>query len=500
MPIVEKVSPLTLGLCVALSALALIFYVGALSLLANLAGSDPAGNAYSQAYAAIALVALWVLLAIIVTIALAKGGAGWPVVTAAIVLIPASAIASMFAMGLLTNPNQPPYLWPIVIPASLPLLVLGFAFWTLLPGTRSILPAHIVVPTIWGAVFVLCLAVVPFNMMRDSAEEAIITARATTEADYEKLPADAGLPGLLPFMGALYGEREIELNKRVRALPTRQSDAEAMLARGEFPLRYLGQIDLDPTPSLCDRARAQLRHDVAPLVLKAGDTKPYATIAQKVSDAVAGMKWLVGHDCSCDAESLAWEQMANAYTDPNYDFYELKRLRDPEELGRILREYPERFSMLTPKASLKAWLSFADQEEYRDRALAGARMLPHRNADIVAMLNNRADPGAPWTAMTYLPQLELEATPELCRAALGQIDLSFSKVYRPKADDPRAYDELLDRLGGRGRQFAVLIWLAEHGCAAGATIGEAEGLIRSYQGSVQSAAMLAALGRLPRKQ
>lgn len=499
MAIVGKVSPVTLGLCVALGIFALILYAVALSLLSDLAGSDPAGNAYAQAYAAIALVALWVLLAIILTIALAKGDADWPVVTAAVILIPASAIASLFAMGLLTNPSQPPYLWPIVIPASLPVLVLGFAFWTLLPGMRSVLPAHIVVPAIWGAVLLLCVAVVPFNLMRESARETIAAARAKTEADYNKLPADAGLAQLLPFMGAFYGEKETELNRRVRSLPTRQSEAEAMLARGDFPLRYLGWLHLDPTPSLCEKARAQLRQNVAPLVLKPGETKPYTVIAQQVTDAVTAMKWLVGYDCSCDAESLAWEQMASAYSDPAFEFYELKRLREPQELGRILREYPERFSMLTPKASLSAWLNFAEEEEYRERAVAGARRLPHRNADIVAMLNNRSDEHRAWMAMTYLPQLDLEATPELCRAALTQINEAFAKVYRPKADDPRSYDELLGRLGGRGRPFAVLIWLAEHGCNVGPAIKDADELIRSYRRSAESDAMLASLARLPRK-
>lgn len=499
MTIVGKVSPVTLGLCVALGILALILYVGAVSLLSDMAGSDPAGNAYSQAYAAIALIALWVLLAIILTIALAKGAAGWPVVAAALILVPASAIVSLFAMGLLTNPNQTPYLWPIVIPAGLPLLVLGFAFWTLLPGMRSILPAHIVVPAIWGLVFVLCLAVIPFNMMRDSARETIAAARAKTEADYDKLPADAGLTQLLPFMDAFYGDRETELNKRVRSLPTRQSEAEAMLARGEFPLRYLGRLDLDPTPSLCEKARAQLRKDAVPLVLKPGESKPYTIIAQQVTDAVTAMKWLVGYDCSCDAEALAWEQMANAYTAPAFEFYELKRLRDPQELGRILREYPERFSMLTAKASLSAWLNFAEEEEYRERAVAGARTLPHRNADIVTMLNSRSDEHMAWMAMTYLPQLDLEATPELCGAALTQINEAFAKVYRPKPDDPRSYDELLGRLSGRGQHFSVLIWLAEHGCDVGSAIKDAEALIRSYRSSAESDAMLARLAGLSRK-
>ncbi len=499
MKIVGKVSPVTLGLCVALSTLALIVYAVMLSLLADLAGSDAAGNAYSQAYAAVAIIALWVLLAIILTIALAKGDAGWPVVTAAVILIPASAVASLFAMGLLTNPNQAPYLWPIVIPAGLPLLALALAFWMLLPGLRLTLPWPFGIPAICGAVIVLCLAIVPFNLIRDSARETIVAARAKMEAEYDKLPADAGLAQLLPFIGAFYGEKETELNRRVRSVPTRQSEAEAMLARGEFPLRMLNQLDLDPAPSLCDKARAQLRQDAAALALKPGQSNPYTVIAQRVSDAVTAMQWLVGHDCSCDAESLAWEQMANAYSGGNFDVIELKRLRDPKELGRAQREYPEKFSMLTPKASLKAWLSFADQKEYRDRALAGARTLPHRNADIVAMLNDRSDDHVPWLAMAYLPQLDLEPTPDLCRATLGQINEAFAKVYRPKADDPRSYDELLGRLSGHGQHFAVLIWLAEHGCDASTTIKDAEDLIRSYRRSAASEAMLASLARLPRK-
>src|SRR5204863_2486537 len=107
----------------------------------------------------------------------------------------------------------------------------------------------------------------------------------------------------------------------------------------------------------------QLRRDVEPLVLKTPNSKPYAAVAAQVSGALSAMKWLVGYDCACDAETLAWETMANAYVGTNFDVIELGRLRDPKELGRIVREYPERFSMLTPRAHLKAWLSFADQDD-----------------------------------------------------------------------------------------------------------------------------------------
>jgi hypothetical protein len=35
--------------------------------------------------------------------------------------------------------------------------------------------------------------------------------------------------------------------------------------------------------------------------------------------------------------------MANAYRNPEWELYELHDLRDPKELGRKLRETPERF-------------------------------------------------------------------------------------------------------------------------------------------------------------
>jgi hypothetical protein len=271
-----------------------------------------------------------------------------------------------------------------------------------------------------------------------------------------------------------------------------------MLARGDFPLRYLGTIDLDPTPALCETARQALRNAAARLVLKSGDSRPLDVIRQQVTDAVVAMNWLVGYDCSCDAESRAWEDMTKAYSGSSYDVVELARLRDPKELGRIVREYPARFSMLTPKAHLKAWLGFADEAEYHDRALAGARQLDHRTADAVEMLRNKSDISAPWRALRYLPSLDLEATPALCEAALAEVSGTMAKVYRPRPDDPRPYSELLDRLGRSG-PLPALIWLAEHGCNAESSLTDAEAMIRSYQASAESAQMLERLGRLHRK-
>ena len=72
-------------------------------------------------------------------------------------------------------------------------------------------------------------------------------------------------------------------------------------------------------------------------------------------------------------------------------------------------------------------------------------------------------------------------------------------IYRPTADDPRSYQELLDRMG-TGEPLAGLIWLARHGCAAADELSEADGLVRTYQDSQERAQMLTALGELRGKQ
>ena len=480
-----------------LSVLALLVYAIALATLSDLRGSDAAGNAYAQAFGAIEVIALWLLLAVIAIIAGVKGVMPVPAVLAAVLLVPASGFVTMEALELLSRPHEAPYLWPLVIPAAVPPLVVAYCFWALLPGLRAHLSASVAGAIAWGAIALLCLSIVPFGLARQHVIDEFNDARAKYAEDFAKLPTNAPLWDWVPFLNTPDNSRSGAAEDGIRKLARRQSDAEIMLDRGDFPLRYLGRFDLTPTPAICDKARALLRRQVATLVPKNPDSRPYSDVAQQVIDAVAAMKWLVGHDCSCDAESQAWQSMAEAYKDPTFDVVELRELRDPKELGRQVREYPERFSMLTPKAHLKAWLSFADQNEYHDQALAGARKLDHRTSDAIAMLTDKYDISAPWKVLKYLPVLDLETNARLCGAALAEVHGDFAKVLRPKADDPRPYSELLERLGAY-EPLTALVWLAGHGCEAEPELSEAEEVIQTYQDSPQRAWMLGTLEKLHR--
>jgi hypothetical protein len=211
------------------------------------------------------------------------------------------------------------------------------------------------------------------------------------------------------------------------------------------------------------------------------------------------MKWLVGLGCGVDAGSRAWEELARAYGGEDYVVADFVKLRDPAELGRVLDNYPPKFSMLTPKASLRAWLSFADDNDpHAAEALAGARKLSHRTSDAVAWLTHPTSDVDGAFLMRYLLQLDLEATPELCRAGLAWVEHEFASAYRPTPDNPQPYWDLVERLG-IGHPLMAVQWFAAQGCDAEKELSEAESLVRAYGEAPQRAEILAALARLHQK-
>jgi hypothetical protein len=479
-----------IGAAIVLTVLALLFWLLLLSALPDLRSSDAAGNGLAQLMAAADTLVLCLLLAILTVVAIVNNPLPWPIGAAAFILVFVSGVVAMMALALLTEPRVSPFLWPLIIPALAPPLIIAFSFWTLVPSFRTAVPAPAAIAIAGGGMLLLCLAIVPLKYLRDQASQRQLAAREQYAADFAKLPKDAPLWEWTPFLATPNNPQRDDVLDGIRHLDRRQSDTEIMLDRGDFPLGYLGQFALEPTTTICDKARALLRRQVEPLVLKTPNAKPYADIADAVADALAAMEWLVGYGCSCDAESQAWETMAKAYRDTNFDVVSLAELRDPKELGRVLREDPESFSMLTPQSHLRAWLKFATDQNFHDQALAGARTLDHRTADAVEMLNDNEFAAA--TVMAYLPELDLDATPALCAGALKEQFRELMPVYHPTSNDPRPYRELLEKIGGDGA-FDALIWLAAHGCDAGPELKQAEDLIRSYQDSPRRAAMLAAL-------
>jgi hypothetical protein len=247
---------------------------------------------------------------------------------------------------------------------------------------------------------------------------------------------------------------------------------------------------------LCEKARAALRKRAEPLALSQPGTKPYSIIARDVSAAYGVMNWLTGYGCDCRAESLAWETAAKTYINTNYDVILLAKLREPSEVGRKLREDPDKITQLTQQSPLKAWLKFTDQAETRDQVIAGVRTLEGRTDQAVAFLNDGNQESSHFRLLRILPMIDLEATPALCSTVTKSIGPTIAGVYRPKPSDPPLhYYDLISRLTV-ANPLAVLVWLAEHGCDVRAELREAEISVLAYQDSPGRAAMLATLARL----
>ena len=131
---------------------------------------------------------------------------------------------------------------------------------------------------------------------------------------------------------------------------------------------------------------------------------------------------------------------------------------------------------------------------------------PHSAADKAAPNCNRlpAWPTHPSSdadgaiLMRYLLQLDLEATPELCRAGLAWVEHEFARAYRPTPAYPLPYSDLVERLG-IGHPLMAVQWFALQGCDTEKELSEAELLIRAYGEAPQRAEIFAALASLHRK-
>ena len=481
---------------IVVALIALFVWVPQLAMLTSLTGSDAAGNGMAQGFAALAIIVLWVLLAVLMILAGVAVASPMFAIAPGLVLLPLSGFAAMTALDLLSHPGSPPSSWPMVVSVAAPPLIVLLCLWAVIPPVRAVIPAWLAAGLVWSVTLVVSVSVWPMMQAREAVLAQGERRREAWDADYARLPPDAPLWDRVPFLETASGGGESAVVDGIRHLVRRQSDAELMLERGDFPLRYLGQIDLEPTRQICDAARILLRKQVETLVVKNGESKHYAMIRWEVGSAVAAMEWLVGYDCPCDAEALAWETMATAYRDPEYDVFRLRGLRDPEVLGRVMRESPAHFSMLSGKSHLKGWLGFAGDAGLREQALEGARALDRRTEDAVEILGGTEHEAR--ELLIYLPALDLEATPTLCEAARREVHRELARIYRPASDDPRPYRELLERMG-TGEPLRALVWLAEHGCETTAELGEAEELIGAYRDSPERAAILTTLGRPRRK-
>jgi hypothetical protein len=208
--------------------------------------SDAAGRGMSEAFEAVYAILMWIMLAILVTIAGVKGEMpAWA-------QVPASGVAAVTAGAMIHGLQRlgVDARWLVIVPALTPPLQIFYALWAYYPAIRASVPSAVAGGVVWGLVAIL--SVLPWPTLSYKARlETEIRAASAKQADdmkarFERLTPESPLWEWLPFLDD-YRYRTDTMN-HIRESATRQSDAEKMMDGGDYPLGRTGQLELDPTP------------------------------------------------------------------------------------------------------------------------------------------------------------------------------------------------------------------------------------------------------------
>lgn len=291
-----------------LLAVAAFLYAAMMSSLSDAPTSDAAGRGLALVYAAFLAGLLWLVLAALLIVAVAKGRMPLWATLALVVLWPLSCVAVWMAAEAYGRGDSSAMLVPGLLP---PLLAL-YALWARLPAlhgtfragpTSAVLGAAIVLLTV--APLVAATRAPPADPARDArlaeaakadeerrAEEAK-AAREREAAGFARLGPDSSLESYLVYLhGSAYSDRALA---GIRQVKSRQADAIALLQKGRlFDLWQLEQLGLAPTADLC-QAYADALAGAAGRVTKA--RSDYLSAAIELEGQLPTIKWLVGNGC-----------------------------------------------------------------------------------------------------------------------------------------------------------------------------------------------------------
>lgn len=142
----------------------------------------------------------------------------------------------------------------------------------------------------------------------------------------------------------------------------------------------------------------------------------------------------------------------------------------------------------TDETPLWDWLSLADKNSpVRGQALAAIHRLPRRQADAELMLAR----GMGWPLLE-LPNLNVEATPELCARARATLS-KRAQDFRPVQATPPPF-----ALEARNIEmfFPAMEWLVAHNCDCTAELAEVATSVRAYPDSPERQKFLDRLAQL----
>jgi hypothetical protein len=239
-PPTAKPSDGVIAASIVLSVVAGLLWLLELATVTSLGHSDAAGNGIGEAYAAIQIIVLWLLLTVLTAIASFKGAAPKPAWVVALVIVPLSGFVAMAAADLLARPTAPLFLWPVIISALVPPLVVAWCHLALsASGSRTVQ----IQAGLLGGTLAVCLSIVPLSLARNAANNLEAARLEKYDADLALVPANAPMWEWTPFLDTQDSTKRAQVLDNIRGSSERQAQAETMLDRGDFPIGYLGSFD-----------------------------------------------------------------------------------------------------------------------------------------------------------------------------------------------------------------------------------------------------------------
>jgi hypothetical protein len=146
--------------------------------------SDAAGRGMSEAFEAVYAILMWIMLAILVTIAGVKGEMpAWAQVLA-VPLVPASGVAAVTAGAMIHGLQRlgVDARWLVIVPALTPPLLIFYALWAYYPAIGASVPSAVAAGVVWALVAIL--SVLPWPTLSYKARlETEVRAASAKQAD-----------------------------------------------------------------------------------------------------------------------------------------------------------------------------------------------------------------------------------------------------------------------------------------------------------------------------
>jgi hypothetical protein len=293
---------------VSLLVVTLFLYAVTAATVADSRSSDPAGNALSDAFAALFAGGLWIATAVMLVMAKARGAMVFWAPAALFVLVPVAVVAFFIAMGRFGAGDKS----ALIVVFALPALLILYAVWARFPalhgtfrpaGTAGGLLAMVGVLAI-GTISVGLRTALPSPQAREERaaqekgrlEETAKAERVTRErsaAAFAALGPDSHIADYLPYLR----DRGFvdQALRGIQKVKTRQADAVALLEqRPVSELGELWQFNLLATRDLCAAYGTALT-TAANRVSKG--RSDYLSAAMDLEWQLPNIKWLVSAKC-----------------------------------------------------------------------------------------------------------------------------------------------------------------------------------------------------------